>query len=301
VSAIVIDGSAVARRMRDEISAAAAALAESTGVVPGLAAVLVGDDPASATYVRMKEKACREAGFHSRVVRLPADTTQDELLRLVAELNADDRIHGILVQLPLPNQIDEGSIVRAVNPEKDVDGFHPVNVGRVALGELDDAYVPATPAGVLRLLDEAGIELRGAEAVVIGRSAIVGKPTALLLLQRHATVTICHSATRDLAFHTRRADVLVVAVGKPALVTKEMVKPGAAVIDVGTNRLPDEEGKRGKLVGDVDFAGVSVVAGWVTPVPGGVGPMTIAMLLHNTLVAARRAAGATSAVTGGAA
>jgi methylenetetrahydrofolate dehydrogenase (NADP+)/methenyltetrahydrofolate cyclohydrolase len=176
-----------------------------------------------------------------------------------------------------------------------------VNVGRVALGELDDAYVPATPAGVLRLLDEAGIELRGAEAVVIGRSAIVGKPTALLLLQRHATVTICHSATRDLAFHTRRADVLVVAVGKPALVTKEMVKPGAAVIDVGTNRLPDEEGKRGKLVGDVDFAGVSEVAGWVTPVPGGVGPMTIAMLLHNTLVAARRAAGATSAVTGGAA
>jgi methylenetetrahydrofolate dehydrogenase (NADP+)/methenyltetrahydrofolate cyclohydrolase len=249
----------------------------------------------------MKEKACREAGFHSRAVRLPADTTQDELLRLVAELNADDRIHGILVQLPLPNQIDEGSIVRSVDPEKDVDGFHPVNVGRVALGELDDAYVPATPAGVLRLLDEAGIELRGAEAVVIGRSAIVGKPTALLLLQRHATVTICHSATRDLTFHTRRADVLVVAVGKPALVTKDMVKPGAAVIDVGTNRLPDEEGKRGKLVGDVDFAGVSEVAGWVTPVPGGVGPMTIAMLLHNTLVAARRAAGATSAVTGGAA
>jgi methylenetetrahydrofolate dehydrogenase (NADP+)/methenyltetrahydrofolate cyclohydrolase len=291
MSAIVIDGSAVAHRMRQEIAAAAAELAESAGVVPGLAAVLVGDDPASATYVRMKEKACGDAGFHSRVARLPADTTQDALLRLVAELNADRRIHGILVQLPLPRQIDEGAIVRAVDPAKDVDGFHPVNVGRLALGELEDAYVPATPAGVLRLLDEAGIELRGAEAVVVGRSAIVGKPTALLLLRRHATVTVCHSATRDLAFHTRRADVLVVAVGKPALVTKEMVKPGAAVIDVGTNRMPDRDGKRGRLVGDVDFDGVSQVAGWVTPVPGGVGPMTITMLLHNTLAAARRAAG----------
>jgi methylenetetrahydrofolate dehydrogenase (NADP+)/methenyltetrahydrofolate cyclohydrolase len=298
VSAIVIDGSAVARRMRDRISAAAAELAESTGVVPGLAAVLVGHDPASTTYVRMKEKACREAGFHSRVVRLPEDTTQDELLRLVAELNADDRIHGILVQLPLPRQIDEGAVVRAVDPDKDVDGFHPVNVGRLALGEMDDTFLPATPAGVLRLLDETGVELRGAEAVVIGRSPIVGKPTALLLLLRHATVTICHSATRDLALHTRRADVLVAAVGKPALVTKEMVKPGAVVIDVGTNRLPDEGGKRGKLVGDVDFDGVAEVAGWVTPVPGGVGPMTITMLLDNTLAAARRASGA-PAPTGG--
>ena len=302
MSAIVIDGSAVARRMREEIAAAAVTLAESTGVVPGLAAVLVGDDPASATYVRMKEKACRDAGFHSRVVRLPTSTSQDELLRLVAELNADDRIHGILVQLPLPRQIDEGTVVRALDPAKDVDGFHPVNVGRLALGELEDGYVPATPAGVLRLLDEAGIELRGAEAVVIGRSAIVGKPTALLLLQRHATVTVCHSATRDLGFHTRRADVLVVAVGRPALVTREMVKAGAAVIDVGTNRMPDEDGKRGKLVGDVDFAGVSEVAGWVTPVPGGVGPMTITMLLDNTLAAARRAAGRASSArarTGG--
>jgi methylenetetrahydrofolate dehydrogenase (NADP+)/methenyltetrahydrofolate cyclohydrolase len=302
VSAVVIDGSALAGRMRAEIAAGAAELAESTGVVPGLAAVLVGEDAASAAYVRMKEKACREAGFHSRVERLPADTSHGELLALVAELNADQRVHGILVQLPLPRQIDEAAVVRAVDPRKDVDGFHPLNVGRVALGELVEAYVPATPAGVLRLLDEAGIELRGAEAVVIGRSAIVGKPTALLLLQRHATVTVCHSATRDLASHTRRADVLVVAVGSPGLVTKEMVKPGSAVIDVGTNRLSDADGKRGKLVGDVDFAGVSEVAGWVTPVPGGVGPMTITMLLGNTLTAAHRAAGVAAsprALTGG--
>ena len=302
MSAVVIDGSALAERMRAEIAAGAAELAETNGVVPGLAAVLVGEDAASATYVRMKQKACREAGFHSRVERLTADSSQDDLLALVAELNADQRIHGILVQLPLPRQIVEAAVVRAVDPRKDVDGFHPLNVGRVALGELEDAYVPATPAGVLRLLDEAGVELRGAEAVVVGRSAIVGKPTALLLLQRHATVTVCHSATRDLASHTRRADVMVVAVGKPALVTKEMVKPGAAVIDVGTNRLPGDEGRRGALVGDVDFAGVSEVAGWVTPVPGGVGPMTITMLLENTLTAARRAAGAAASprtLTGG--
>ena len=286
----MIDGSALARRMRAEIATGAAALRESSGVVPGLSAVLVGDEPASATYVRMKEKACAEAGFHSRVVRLPADTSETDLLALVAELNADDRVHGILVQLPLPRQIDESAVVRAVDPRKDVDGFHPLNVGRVALGELEEAYVPATPAGVLALLDEARIELRGAEAVVVGRSAIVGKPTALLLLQRHATVTVCHSSTRGLADHTRRADVLVVAVGKPALVTAEMVKPGAAVIDVGTNRLPDADGKRGRLVGDVEFAGVSEVAGWITPVPGGVGPMTITMLLANTLAGARRAA-----------
>jgi methylenetetrahydrofolate dehydrogenase (NADP+)/methenyltetrahydrofolate cyclohydrolase len=291
VTAIAIDGRAVAGRLRGGIAEAAAALESRTGIKPGLAAVLVGDDPASATYVRMKQKACDEVGFLSRIVRLPADATQEELLRRVEDLNADSRIHGILVQLPLPPQIDEAVVVRAVDPQKDVDGFHPINVGRVALGELDDAFVPATPAGILRLLSEVGVELAGAEAVVIGRSAIVGKPTALLLLQRHATVTICHSATRDLKSHTRRADVLVVAVGKTGLVTREMVKPGAVVIDVGTNRVTDSEGGRGRLVGDVDFEGVSQVAGWLTPVPGGVGPMTITMLLENTLKAGRRAAG----------
>lgn len=291
MTAIAIDGRAVAGRLRGGIAEAAAALESRTGIKPGLAAVLVGDDPASATYVRMKQKACDEVGFLSRIVRLPADATQEELLRRVEDLNADSRIHGILVQLPVPPQIDEGAVVRAVDPQKDVDGFHPVNVGRVTLGELDHAFVPATPAGILRLLSEVGVELAGAEAVVIGRSAIVGKPTALLLLQRHATVTICHSATRDLASHTRRADVLVVAVGKTGLVTREMVKPGAVVIDVGTNRVTDSEGGRGRLVGDVDFEGVSQVAGWLTPVPGGVGPMTITMLLENTLKAGRRAAG----------
>jgi methylenetetrahydrofolate dehydrogenase (NADP+)/methenyltetrahydrofolate cyclohydrolase len=291
LTAVTIDGQAIARRLRDGIAAGVAGLVDETGVRPGLAAVLVGDDPASATYVRMKARACDDAGFHSRVLRLPADTGERALLGVVGDLNADADIHGILVQLPLPQQIDAARVVRAVDPDKDVDGFHPINVGRVALGETAEGFVPATPAGVLRLLDETGIELAGAEAVVVGRSAIVGKPTALLLLQRHATVTICHSGTRDLAAHTRRADVLVAAVGKPGLVTREMVKPGAAVVDVGTNRIPDAEGGRGRLVGDVDFTGVSQVAGWITPVPGGVGPMTITMLLENTLRAARRAAG----------
>jgi methylenetetrahydrofolate dehydrogenase (NADP+)/methenyltetrahydrofolate cyclohydrolase len=290
VTATLIDGKAIAKRIRERIAREAATLAGETGVTPGLAAVLVGDDPASATYVRMKEKACDEAGFDSRVTRLPADTSQEELLALVRRLNADPGTHGILVQLPLPPQIDERTIVRAVDPAKDVDGFHPLNVGRVALGETDAGFVPATPAGVVRLLDEVGIELAGAEAVVVGRSAIVGKPVALLLLQRHATVTVCHSATRDLGAHTRRADVLVVAVGRAGLIRREMVKPGAAVIDVGTNRVPDPGGGRPRLVGDVDSDGVAEVAGWLTPVPGGVGPMTIAMLLSNTLVAARRAA-----------
>jgi methylenetetrahydrofolate dehydrogenase (NADP+)/methenyltetrahydrofolate cyclohydrolase len=291
VTAVAIDGRAIAGRIRGEVAAAAAALTEESGIRPGLAAVLVGDDPASAAYVRNKEKACEEAGFRSRVVRLPAETAEQELLRQVEALNRDPGIHGILVQLPLPAHMDEGLVVRSVDPAKDVDGFHPLNAGRVVLGELEDAFVPATPAGILRLLAEVGIELRGAEAVVVGRSAIVGKPTAALLLQRSATVTVCHSATRDLPSHTRRADVLVVAVGKPGVVTGEMVRPGAVVIDVGINRIPDPAGGKGKLVGDVDFESVSAVAGWLTPVPGGVGPMTIAMLLDNTLRAARRSAG----------
>jgi methylenetetrahydrofolate dehydrogenase (NADP+)/methenyltetrahydrofolate cyclohydrolase len=291
VTAVAIDGRAIAGRIRGEIAAAAATLAGEAGVQPGLAAVLVGDDPASAAYVRSKQKACEEAGFRSRVLRLPAETAEQELLRQVEALNRDPEIHGILVQLPLPAHMDEGVVVRSVEPAKDVDGFHPLNVGRVALGELEDAFVPATPAGILRLLDQAEIELRGAEAVVVGRSAIVGKPTAALLLQRSATVTVCHSATRDLPSHTRRADVLVVAVGKPGVVTGGMIKPGAVVIDVGINRIPDPDGGKGRLVGDVDFESVSAVAGWLTPVPGGVGPMTIAMLLDNTLRAARRSTG----------
>lgn len=292
MSATPIDGKEIARRIRRDVAEEGRRLAEATGVVPGLAAVLVGDDPASATYVRMKERACDEAGFASCVVRLPVDAGQDELVGLLDELNADPAVHGILVQLPLPPAIDPGAVVRAVDPEKDVDGFHPLNVGRLVAGEAAAGFAPATPAGILRLLRETGTELAGTEAVVVGRSDVVGKPTALLLLHAHATVTVCHSATRRLADHTRRADVLVVAVGRPGLVTGEMIKPGAVVIDVGTNRVDDPAAPRGyRLVGDVAFDEAREVAGFLTPVPGGVGPMTIAMLLSNTLLAARRAAG----------
>jgi methylenetetrahydrofolate dehydrogenase (NADP+)/methenyltetrahydrofolate cyclohydrolase len=291
VTARLIDGVGVARRIREEVAEAAGRLARGAGTVPGLAAVLVGDDPASATYVAMKERACHEVGFHSRIVRREANTTQDELLGVVRALNEDPAIHGILVQLPLPRSIDARAVTETVDPAKDVDGFHPVNVGRLAIGDLETGYVPATPAGVLRLLREEGVELRGAEAVVVGRSGIVGKPVALLLLHQSATVTVCHRSTRDLAAVTRRADVLVVAVGRPGTITAEMVKPGAVVIDVGVNRVPDPSGPHGhRLVGDVD-PDVREVAGRLTPVPGGVGPMTIAMLLENTLKAATRAAG----------
>jgi len=291
VTARLIDGVGVARRIREEVAEAAGRLARGAGTVPGLAAVLVGDDPASATYVAMKERACHEVGFHSRIVRREANTTQDELLGVVRALNEDPAIHGILVQLPLPRSIDARAVTETVDPAKDVDGFHPVNVGRLAIGDLETGYVPATPAGVLRLLREEGVELRGAEAVVVGRSGIVGKPVALLLLHQSATVTVCHRSTRDLAAVTRRADVLVVAVGRPGTITAEMVKPGAVVIDVGVNRVPDPSGPHGhRLVGDVD-PDVRQVAGRLTPVPGGVGPMTIAMLLENTLKAATRAAG----------
>jgi len=282
-----IDGRRVAARVRESLAGEGRRLVGETGVVPGLAAVLVGDDPASATYVRMKGKACREVGFRSRIERRPADVTRHELLELVRELNATPDVHGILVQLPLPDHLDAGEVMRTIDPGKDVDGFHPVNVGRVALGDLERAFVPATPAGILRLLDETGIGLEGAEAVVVGRSDIVGKPVASLLLHRSATVTVCHSRTRDLASHTGRADVLVVAVGRPGIVTREMVKPGAAVIDVGTNRVGETDDGRAILAGDVDVS-VAEVAGWLTPVPGGVGPMTITMLLENTLEAARR-------------
>jgi methylenetetrahydrofolate dehydrogenase (NADP+) / methenyltetrahydrofolate cyclohydrolase len=269
-----MDGKALAARIREEVAREVEAFPRPIG----LATVLVGDDPASDVYIRMKHKATVEVGIEARDLRLPTETTEDELLALARELNSDDAIDGILVQLPLPEQIDEGRVIRAVDPVKDVDGFHPVNAGLLLAGT--PGHVPGTPLGVLALLDEYCVELKGANAVVIGRSDIVGKPVALLLLHRHATVTICHSRTRDLAAETARADVVVAAVGVPGIVTPEMVRPGAAVVDVGINRT--ENG----LVGDVDPA-VAERAGLLTPVPGGVGPMTIAMLLRSTIRAAR--------------
>jgi methylenetetrahydrofolate dehydrogenase (NADP+) / methenyltetrahydrofolate cyclohydrolase len=274
VTATLMDGKALAARIRAEIAAEVAAFPRPIG----LATVLVGDDPASDVYIRMKHKATLEVGIEARDLRLPEETSEAELLDIVAELNADDAIDGILVQLPLPGQIDEGRVIRAVDPVKDVDGFHPFNAGLLLAGT--PAHVPGTPLGVLALLDEYGVELEGANAAVIGRSDIVGKPAALLLLHRHATVTICHSRTRDLAAETARADVVVAAVGVPGIVTAAMVKEGATVVDVGINRT--EAG----LVGDVDPA-VAERAGLLTPVPGGVGPMTIAMLLRSTIRAAR--------------
>jgi methylenetetrahydrofolate dehydrogenase (NADP+)/methenyltetrahydrofolate cyclohydrolase len=288
-----IDGTAIALAIRTEAAEKARALI-ARGVTPGLAVVLVGEDPASAVYVRAKGKACEEAGMHSVTIRLPAETTQAALLAQVQALNADRAIHGILVQMPLPKHIDPDAIIRAIKPEKDVDGFHPVNVGKNLIGERD-GFVPCTPAGVLEMLIRSGVQTKGAECVIVGRSNIVGKPMMALMVQQregaNATTTVCHSATKDLAFHTRRADILIVAAGKPNMVTGDMVKPGAVVIDVGINRIADPTAKNGtRLVGDVDFAGASAVASKITPVPGGVGPMTIAMLLQNTVRAAERSA-----------
>ncbi len=274
MTAIRMDGKALAAKIRAQVAVDVRAFGEPVC----LATILVGDDPASHVYVGKKHEASREAGIESRDHRFPEATPESEILDLLADLNADDAVDGILVQLPLPAHMDEPTVTRAVDPAKDVDGFHPLNAGRLFLGE--PLHVPATPLGVMAMLAEYGVELKGAEAVVIGRSEIVGKPMAMLLLAEHATVTICHSRTVDLAAHARRADVLVAAVGRPGLVTPEMVKPGAAVIDVGVNRT--DQG----LVGDVDPA-VAEVAGLMTPVPGGVGPMTIAMLLRNTLTAAQ--------------
>lgn len=262
------------------------------GVRPGLAVVLVGNDPASEVYVRSKGRASEEAGMHSVTVMLPAEATQEELLAHVTGLNADPAIHGILVQMPLPPQIDAEEVIHAVAPEKDVDGFHPVNVGKLLAGDRS-GFVPCTPAGVVVMLEEGGVETSGAECVIVGRSNIVGKPMAALMMQQrkggNATVTICHSRTRDLSFHTRRADILIAATGKAGLIAGDMVKPGAVVIDVGINRVRDETMKSGwRLVGDVDFQAARDVASLITPVPGGVGPMTIAMLLDNTVRAARR-------------
>lgn len=276
----IISGKVVSAQVREELKAQTQEMIEKYGVRPGLAVIIVGDDPASKVYVNNKEKGCAEVGYYSEVYRLPAETTQEELLALVDKLNRDDKIHGILCQLPLPKHLDENAVILAIDPEKDVDAFHPVNVGRIMIG--DYKFLPCTPAGVMKLIESTGVDITGKECVVIGRSNIVGKPQAMLLLHKNATVTICHSRTKDLASVTRRADILVVAIGKADFVTGDMVKDGAIVIDVGMNRKAD-----GKLTGDVDFASVEPKASYITPVPGGVGPMTISMLLTNTMTSAK--------------
>jgi methylenetetrahydrofolate dehydrogenase (NADP+)/methenyltetrahydrofolate cyclohydrolase len=301
-----LDGKATAREIRAEIAEETARLKEQTGVVPGLTVVLVGDDAASQVYVRNKERAAVRAGMASRILRLSSDTAPEAILGTVRALNDDDSVHGILVQLPLPAGVNTRPIIDAIDPDKDVDGFHPLNAGRLVVGL--PGFVPCTPAGIMELLRRNGIELTGKRAVVIGRSNIVGKPMAALLLREHCTVTICHSRTPDLAAVAAQADILVAAVGKPALITAEFIKPGAAVVDVGIHSVSDEAtvrrlfgddpdrlrslGEKGStLVGDVHPLEVRARAGWLTPVPGGVGPLTIAMLLRSTLRAARRAAG----------
>jgi methylenetetrahydrofolate dehydrogenase (NADP+) / methenyltetrahydrofolate cyclohydrolase len=287
----LIDGKAIAETIRNEVAADVARLAVQ-GIVPGLTVVLVGDDAASATYVGAKEKASKAAGMQGETIRLPAATSQAELLTVVERLNADESVHGILVQMPLPSHIDPDTVIRHILPEKDVDGFHPVNVGKLLIGHTD-GFVSCTPAGVIELLVRSGVETRGAEAVIVGRSNIVGKPMAALLVQGRAggdaTVTVCHSRTRDLAFHTRRADILIAAIGRAEMITGDMIKPGAVVIDVGMNTKPDASKAKGtRLCGDVHFDSAVQVASKITPVPGGVGPMTIAMLLRNTVRAAER-------------
>jgi methylenetetrahydrofolate dehydrogenase (NADP+) / methenyltetrahydrofolate cyclohydrolase len=275
VAATLLDGKSLGAKVREEVAASVAELGHV-----GLATVLVGDDPASHIYIDLKQKAAREAGIEPRDIKLPADTSEEDVLATIAELNADDSVDGLLVQLPLPDHLDENRVIEAIAPEKDIDGIHPVNAGRLYLGR--PALVPGTPLGIMRMLDEYEIPLEGARAVVIGRSAIVGKPMAHLLLQRNATVTVCHSRTQDLQRHTLDADVLVAAVGRTHLVSADMVKAGATVVDVGMNRVPDSK----KLLGDVD-PGAMERAAYMTPVPGGVGPMTIAMVLQNTVTAAR--------------
>jgi methylenetetrahydrofolate dehydrogenase (NADP+)/methenyltetrahydrofolate cyclohydrolase len=282
MTAKILDGTVLAQKLRADFKSRAETLA-ARGTRPGLAVILVGEDAASQVYVRNKVNACAQAGFHSEKITYPPTVEPALVLAKIAELNADRKIHGILVQLPLPKHFDSDAVLRAISPAKDVDGFHAENVGALMQG--NPRFIPCTPYGIMKFFSDAGIELKGKEAVVLGRSNIVGKPMAMLLMQASATVTICHSQTRDLLFHTRRADILVAALGRARFVTAEMVKPGAVVIDVGINRLPD-----GKLCGDVDFGPVSQVASAITPVPGGVGPMTITMLLANTLEAAEREA-----------
>jgi methylenetetrahydrofolate dehydrogenase (NADP+)/methenyltetrahydrofolate cyclohydrolase len=283
MTAQIIDGKAIAQEVRAEWKVRADAL-KAKGITPGLAVIIVGEDPASKVYVANKVKACAELGLHSEHVVMSADTPEAELLAKIDALNNDPKIHGILVQLPVPKHIDSNKVLNAINPEKDVDGFHPVNVGALATGNM--RFAPCTPFGCMKLLEKSGVSIEGKHAVVVGRSNIVGKPMALLLLQANATVTICTSKTVDLAKFTRDADILVVAIGRAKMITGNMVKPGAAVIDVGMNRMDN-----GKLCGDVDFDSAKKVAGWITPVPGGVGPMTITMLVANTVQSAERVAG----------
>lgn len=285
---MIIDGKAVADRIRQEIAAEVSQLVQHHHLRPGLATVLVGTDPASQTYVSMKRKACAEVGIESFGHELSADSSQDHVLGVVRELNADPRVHGILVQLPLPKQIDEETILNAISIEKDVDGFHPLNIGRLSMKGRDPLFMPCTPLGCMVLLEEVGAKFDGANAVVLGRSNIVGLPAAMLLLKRNATVSIVHSRTKDPAAMCREADILIAAVGRPHMVKGDWIKPGALVIDVGVNRIDDPSKKSGyRLVGDVDYDAAKAVAGAITPVPGGVGPMTIAMLLQNTLRAAK--------------
>ena len=277
----LINGKEVSASVRNDISAEVTSFKEKYGITPGLAVILVGEDPASQVYVRNKHKGCVEAGMNSYEIKMPAETTEDVLLAKIDELNADKNVHGILVQLPLPKHISEDNVIRRISPEKDVDAFHPVNVGKIMLGKYD--FLPCTPAGIMELLKYYKVDITGKECVVLGRSNIVGKPMALLLLQENGTVTVCHSKTKELSSITKRADILVVAIGRANFVTADMVKPGAVVIDVGINRL-----ESGKLTGDVDFDSVGEIASMITPVPGGVGPMTITMLLKNTLTAAKK-------------
>jgi methylenetetrahydrofolate dehydrogenase (NADP+)/methenyltetrahydrofolate cyclohydrolase len=281
MTARIIDGKGIAAEIRNDLKAQVAELT-AKGKTPGLVVILVGDDPASTVYVRNKERSSKEIGINSIVHRLPAETTREELLGLIEKLNNDDTVHGILVQLPLPSHLDEEEVINTISPKKDVDGFHPINAGKLLIGD-EDAFVACTPAGVLELVKRTDVPIKGQNVVIVGRSNIVGKPAAVLFLREHATVTVCHSRTKDVAEECRRADILVAAVGRPEMIKKDWVKPGAVVIDVGINRVD------GKLVGDVDFEGVKEVAGAITPVPGGVGPMTIAMLLKATVESASRA------------
>jgi methylenetetrahydrofolate dehydrogenase (NADP+)/methenyltetrahydrofolate cyclohydrolase len=293
MAAQIIDGKKIAAAMREELKARIANLKEK-GIVPGLGVILVGDDPSSVSYVTGKERACEEMGIYSENNRLDADTPQKRLISLVAKMNKDRKINGILVQLPLPKGLNESEVLEAIDTAKDVDGFHPTNVGRMVVGER--AFLPCTPHGVIQLLIRSGVKIEGAEVVIVGRSNIVGKPLANMLIQKsatgNATVTVCHTRTMDLAEHTRRADIVIAAAGRPNTITADMIKEGAVVIDVGVNRVEDATKKQGyRLVGDVDFEAVKEKASLITPVPGGVGPMTITMLLYNTVESAERAAG----------
>ena len=289
MTAEIISGKDVAQAIREELKEEVAEMAAKHGIVPGLATVLVGENPASVSYVTAKNQACKDLGMRSFQHTLSAETSQQDLLKLVDELNHNDDVHGILVQLPLPKHVDESKVLCAIDPDKDVDGFHPVNVGRLVIGE--ELFPPCTPAGIQELIVRSGTPTEGAEVVVVGRSNIVGKPISIMMLQKkpgaNATVTVCHTRTRDMAAHTRRADILIVAAGKPNAVTADMVKPGATVIDVGVNRIGTTASGKAKLAGDVDFEAVKEVAAKITPVPGGVGPMTITMLMKNTCRAAK--------------